>query len=48
VVVGVSEALALCVAGLAGVFVGMTLLYAAIRLTAVLVERLRGIGTGDG
>ena len=45
---GVSEAVALCVAGLTGVFVGMTLLYVAIRVTAVLVDRFRDPGTGDG
>ena len=42
-----SEAVALCVAGLCGVFVGMVMLYLAIRVTAFLVERAAARSADD-
>ncbi len=35
------EAVAIFVAGLGGVFIGMALIYAAIRMTSLLIDRLK-------
>jgi len=42
----VADALTIFVAGLGGVFVGMALLYAAIRITSFVVDRLEANAKG--
>ncbi len=42
------EALQIMAAGLGGVFVGMTLLYIAIRITSALADRMAARNTDDG
>jgi hypothetical protein len=43
----VGDALTIFVAGLGGVFVGMVLLYVAIRITSFVVDRLNARGGAD-
>ena len=42
------DALQIMTVGLGGVFVGMALLYVAIRITSVVADRLAGEQKGDG
>ncbi|MDJ0876918.1 MAG: OadG family protein [Desulfobacterales bacterium] len=43
-----NEALQIMVAGLGGVFAGMTLLYIAIRITSALTDWMAARSTDDG
>ena len=43
-----NEALQIMTAGLGGVFVGMTLLYIAIRITSAVADWLAARGENDG
>ncbi len=43
-----NQALQIMIAGLGGVFVGMTLLYIAIRITSAVADWLAARGENDG